>query len=182
MGQRAGQRGFSLIELLIFIVVVGVGITGVLSVLILTTSRSADPMPRKQALSIAEALVEEVQLMPYTWCDPDDANAANATSSGDCTTAEALGPEAGETRGSATLPFDNVNDYNGFTMIGITDITGAAIAPLSTYTASVAVAQAAIGSVPSSDALLVTVTVSKPGTDTIVLTAYRTRYAPQALP
>jgi len=33
-----------------------------------------------------------------------------------------IGPEAGETRGSSSKPFDNVNDYHGFQMgSGATD-------------------------------------------------------------
>lgn len=177
----AHQRGFTLIELIIFIVIVSAALAGVLSVLNQSTARSADPQLRRQALAIAESLLEEVQLMPFTYCDPDDAAADSATSAAACTTSEALGPETGETRTGSTQ-FDNVNDYHGYTMAsGITDITGAAVAGLGSYAASISVQPAALGSIPASgDALRITVTVTGPGGTQVKLEGWRTRYAPKA--
>lgn len=176
------SRGLTLIELVIFIVVVGIGVVGILSVYTVTVGKSADPLVRKQSLAIAEALLEEVQLMPFTFCDPDDPNAPAATTTASCTVAEANGPEAGETRYSAPQ-FDNVNDYDGFTMTGIRDVTGNAVAGLGTYSATVSVTPTALGSVPASDALLITVSVTGPsGSAAVTLHGYRTRYAPRAMP
>ena len=70
------QGGLSLVELVVFIVIVSVSIVGIFSVLNLATRTSADPVARKQALAIAESLLEEIELMPFTFCDPDDAGAA----------------------------------------------------------------------------------------------------------
>jgi MSHA pilin protein MshD len=186
------ERGATLVELIVFIVVVGTAVMGVLTVLDLSTRSSADPMIRKQALAIAEALLEEAQLQPFTHCDPDDANAATALSAADCTGGAngpndegrlPLGPEAGEARASATTPFDNVSDYNGLVVgPGITDLSGAAIAGLNAYTASMTVANLALGVVPAADSLLISVTVNGPGDTTVVLHGYRVRYAPNALP
>jgi MSHA pilin protein MshD len=186
------QRGATLVELIIFIVVVGTAVIGVLTVLDLSTKSSADPMVQKQALAVAEAVLEEAQLQPFTYCDPDDANAGTALSAADCTggasgpSDEARlphGPEAGETRTSAATPFDNVSDYNGFSMgPGITDLSGAALPDLGAYSASVAIANQALGAVPSADGLLITVTVTGPSSTTVVLHGYRVRYAPNAMP
>jgi MSHA pilin protein MshD len=55
-----GQRGMTLIELIMFIVIVGVGIAGILLVMNVTVTRSADPVVRKQALAMAEAILGEV--------------------------------------------------------------------------------------------------------------------------
>ena len=49
----ATQRGLTLVELIFFIVVVSFGLAGILLVLNQSTSRSADPMVRKQLLAIA---------------------------------------------------------------------------------------------------------------------------------
>ncbi len=189
--ERRRSRGFTLVELIVFIVIVSVAVTGVLTALDIANRASTDPMIQKQALAIAEALLEEVQLQPFTYCDADDANAASALNAAGCTGGAGgandenklpLGPETGETRTGATL-FDNVSDYNGLSMgPGITDLSGAAIAGLGAYSASVAVVNQALGAVPSSDALLITVTVTGPANTTVVLHGYRVRYAPNALP
>ena len=62
------QRGISLIELIMFIVIVSVALAGILLVMNVTTKGSADPLVHKQALAIAESLLEEVELMPFTYC------------------------------------------------------------------------------------------------------------------
>jgi MSHA pilin protein MshD len=111
------QQGLTLIELVMFIVIVGVAAAGILQVLNMANKNSADPIRRKQAMLIAEAYMEEVQLASFTACDPADANASTATISavgvaGDTTrcananTVETWGPEAGNAR-----PYDNINDY-----------------------------------------------------------------------
>lgn len=180
------QGGLSLLELVVFIVIVGVALTGILAALNQTVRVSADPMLTKQALAIAEALLEEVQLQPFTYCDPDDANSATARAAviganGCQATLEIQGREGGETRFSTTEPFDNVSDYHGFAMnAGIRDITGTALAGLGGFSASVAVAPAALHDIEAGtgDALRITVTVTGPGNTIIVLDGYRSRYAP----
>ncbi len=72
MCTRHRQHGISLIELIMFIVIVSVALAGILLVMNVTTKGSADPLIHKQALAIAESLLEEVELMPFTYCDPDD--------------------------------------------------------------------------------------------------------------
>lgn len=173
------QHGLTLIELVMFIVIVSAGIAGILAVLNLTAQKSADPVAPKQALSIADALLEEVQLAPFTYCDPDDANAATAADAVDCATQpEGSGPEAGDVR-----PFDNVSDYNGLTMAGITELAnGTPVAGLEAYSAAIAVTAAPLGSVPAADAVRITVTVTGPGNTQVVLEGFRTRYAPNAVP
>lgn len=190
------ERGFTLLELIMFIVIVGAAVAGVLGAISYASRVSVDPMIQKQALAIAEAVLEEVQLMPFTYCDPDDANAATATSSAGCTAggSEAIGAEAAapwgpETRTGGTTPFDNVNDYNGFSMTGMTDIGGNPVTGLNQYTVAVSVATQGVPSfggapaIPGNEALLISVTVSNPQmSPNLVLQGYRVRYAPNALP
>jgi MSHA pilin protein MshD len=186
-GSRSTHVGTTLIELVVFIMIVSVAIAGVLIVIDRTARYSTDPLITKQALAIAESLLEEVQLMPFTYCDSDDANISTAISSLACaTTTEALGPEVaqGETRYNAAFPFDNVNDYQGFAMSPIVDITNTAIGGVNAYTANVTVAATALGGIAANDAngqpnvLLITVMVSGPLGISVSLQGYRTKYAP----
>jgi MSHA pilin protein MshD len=177
-------RGFTLIEVLVFIAIVGIAAAGVLVAYDRAVADTADPVVKKQALAIAESLLQEIQQMPFTFCDPDDAAASTAASTADCSVVEAIGPEPGETRYSASTPFDNVNDYHGYNTAadsppGVKDVTGTAIAGLGAYNASVTVAPAALAGVPANEALLISVTVTGPANVTVTVDAYRTRYAPQ---
>ncbi len=186
------QRGLTLIELIVFIVIVGVALAGVLTVLNVTTKSSADPMIRKQMLAIAEALLEEIQSQPFTWCDPDDRSAATATSATLDATAtdatkcwdavEGLGVETvsgnADSRSSATSPFDNVSDYSG--LAAATSVSGTAMP--TGYSAAVAVTQDALNGIAAADSLRISVTVSHTSGESIVLEGYRTRYSPNTLP
>lgn len=186
-------QGISLVEVLLFIVIVGVGVAGVLAAYRISVQKSADPLVRKQVVAIAESLLEEAQLMPYTYCDPDDANATTATGAfigpGGCaSTVEQLGPESGETRyASGGLQFDNVNDYNNFnsateTPPGLKDLSGNLISSLSGYSASINITNVALSTVSALDSQRISVTVAGPGNITISLQGYKTRYAPRSTP
>jgi len=115
---RLQGRGFSLIELIFFIVIVSVGLAGVLQVMQTTAKASADPMVRKQALALAEAVLQEVLQKAYT--DPDPLVTTGET-----------------TRES----FDDVDDYNGRSNATFTDLP----AGLSAYTIAIVVAPATLG-------------------------------------
>jgi MSHA pilin protein MshD len=197
------ERGVTLVELIVFIVIVSTAVAGVLMTLDISNRSSADPMIQKQALAVAEALLEEVQLQPFTYCDPDDtdhaATALSATVGApgtgcfEATAIEAMGlettaPYGPEARSSTTKPFDNVNDYNGFCMgpgspacpvATISDLDGNSIPGLEAYRASVDVE---LGGIVAPDSLLITVRVTGPANTTVVLHGYRVRYAPNALP
>ncbi|MCZ8251091.1 MAG: hypothetical protein O9318_01325 [Hylemonella sp.] len=170
---RTAQRGLTFIELIFFIVIVTAGLAGILTVLDVTTSRSADPMVRKQMLAVAEGVMEEVRLQSFGWCDPDDANAATAANAAGC-----AGGTPAETRGSALNPWDQVTDYNGAVLN--TSLAGTAFP--AGYSAAVQVLQADnLGGVAGGEALRIVVTVNF-GPEALVLEGYRTRYAPNALP
>jgi MSHA pilin protein MshD len=152
------QAGISLIELVLFIVVVSIGIAGILSVMNITTRHSADPLVRKQALAIAESMLEEIELKDF------------ANPSGGFTGAPV---QANRTQ------FDDVSDYNGFSTTGIYTMDGVAVGGLSAYSVSVTVASSAtLGGISGGEAKLVTITVTEPGNEAMTLEGYRTNYAP----
>lgn len=187
MFNRARSLGLSLIELVVFIVVLAIGFAGTLVLYNQAVTGSVDPIVRKQVLAIATSLLEEIELRGFTYCDPDDANVYTATSAtvgaGGCATiAEvAMGPDAGETTRAL---FDNVNDYHGFQMLsGIQDIMGNTVPGLGAYSVTnvtVVTAGGTFGLADVNDALLITVTVTGPTNVSVTLQGYRFRYAPNS--
>ena len=188
---QSRERGISLIELIMFIVIVSVALAGILLVMNVTTKSSADPLIRKQALAIAESLLEEVELQPFTYCDPNDVNAAAAVSAVSCSAG--MDQDKGgapltsatpntETRYDANFPYDNVADYGGFNMAPIFSITDGVtpIPGLGSYAANIAITRIGtvlLGSPADGNALLITVTVTGPGVQ-VVMDGIRTRYSP----
>lgn len=151
------QRGVTLIELIVFIVIISTALTGILLVMNQVTVRSADPLVHKQALAIAESMLEEVQLQQIAATSCTGALGANAARAG-----------AG-----------CVSDYSGYsTTAGILDFsTNAAVAGLEAYNiTSVAVTPiASLGGMPinAGSGVSITVTVAEPMGDTLVATGYR---------
>jgi MSHA pilin protein MshD len=116
---RHQSRGFTLIEVIIFIVVVGAGLAGILAVSTNVVKSSADPMVRKQSMALADSILEEILQKEYA--DPDG-------SSGE-TTRDTM---------------DDVDDYNGKTKALFTDWP----ASLSAYSVTIVVeAPAALGGI-----------------------------------
>jgi MSHA pilin protein MshD len=189
------QRGVTLIELVMFMVIVGIGLAGIVGVLRFTTAHGADPVRRKQALMIAEGLLEEVELARFSFCDPNADNADSAASTGECAIPEAFGQLGPEPAGPR--PYDNVNDYvpaagqavAAFDVDGkLADASGNPM-NLTGYTARVTItpealgpAGAAVGAPGASadtDLLRIRVEVSYDD-QTLALDGYRARYAPTA--
>jgi MSHA pilin protein MshD len=188
MSTRRTSLGLSLIEVVIFIVVLSVGLVAMLAIYNRHTEASVDPMVRKQALAIASSLMDEIQLKGFTYCDPDDPKVYTAASEAGCDTAEVLPTtaplvpnEQAESRAGATR-FDNVNDYNGFSMVAIQTADGTPVNGLNGYQANVSIAQIDANelgaSIPATEALRITVTVIGPTGLSVSLQGYRIRYAP----
>ena len=160
----ASQRGFTLVELIIFIVVVAVGLAGILSVMDTSVKSSADPMVRKQSVAIAESLLEEILLKEY--CDPDTVDIATTPQTCGVLTIEA-------TRNL----FDDVRDYAGYsTSAGIVypDAAATGVAGLASYNIAppVAVTTSTLDGLP---VLQVIVSVTGPH-GSVSLTGYRANY------
>lgn len=146
----ARLAGFTLIELIMFIVIVGAGLAGVLTSLDVAVRSSGDALAPKQALAIAEGVLEEITLKAYS--DPDGGTEARTA-------------------------YDNVEDYDAaggsFTPL-LTDAVGEAWP--TNYTVSVTVTDITLGPVGKTVAAKqVAVRVAYP-TGTVTLVGYRGSY------
>ena len=146
-------RAFTLIELLVTIVVIAVAATALLGVFSNMVRGSADPMLQQQAITIAEAYMEEI--LHKAFADP--------------VVAETGSSEAGETRSS----FNDVQDYNNLPDNQVRDQNNSPILPLAAYTVTVAVNGAVLSGV---NTMQIDVTVSHPVTGAISLSAFRANY------
>lgn len=146
------QRGVTLVELLVSIVIVSIAASAVLGVLSMTTAHSADPMIRHQAAAIAESYIEEILLKPMSDPDGVDGEAARAD-------------------------FDDLDDYDGLSDAGAQDQFGAPLAGLSEYNVAVTVTpSSALPAVPVVDVLRVDVVVTHTNAVNFALSSYRTRF------
>jgi MSHA pilin protein MshD len=140
----------TLVELVLSIVIVAVAASAILGLLARNTASSADAMVLAQAVSVAEAYLEEISLKPLA--DPD-----------------------GMTGEAARSAFDDVQDYNGLVDVGARDQFGAAIPALAGYIVAVTVSpSAALPGVPSTAADLVSVRVTAAPAVDFTLSAYKT--------
>lgn len=145
------QGGFTLVEMIVAIVILGVGLAGVMLAFSTAARGSADPVVHQQMLAIAEEMMEEIQLKPY-------ASASNSAPAG-----------------CARDTYNDVSDYQGYATSGqICTVDGVAIAELASYSVSVGVAAGSLAGVAA--ARRITVTVTR-GSDSFALTGWRTDYA-----
>lgn len=172
MNRRPGYprvRGATLVELVISIVIIGVGAVGVLSVIATQGRYSADPMIQQQAVAIAEAYLEEI--LPKSFAEPGDAQVCAAS-----------GPEAGE---ATRTSFDDVDDYHGLVNNGCSnpgggacDQFGGTIAGLESYRIDVVVACEAFETVADTHSKRVEVSVSHPAGVSISVASMRLSMEP----
>jgi len=175
---RHNYSGFTLIEVVLTIVVLSVGIAGILSVMIQTTTYSGDPLQRQQAINVAQSYMEEIISRPFY--DPDLMPLAPPDAP--CTQQE-----------SGRANFDDICDYQGLHDDNPKNINDDDIlnndGDVLPYTVDVDVVTTDLGpdlsaATPSSDqldatnnqAMKITITVTPPDGQAVAITAYRTAH------
>jgi len=154
--------GFTLVEMIIAIVIIGIGLAGVLTAFNTTVKSSADPLIHKQMLAAAEEMMEEILLKPFV--DPEGDTAPTNT-------AISCGVAASRTA------FDDVSDYHNYETTGICDIDGTTVAGLGGYNLKVTIdAAASLETLSGGAVKKVTIAVTHGG-ETISLVGWRTNYA-----
>ena len=167
MSTRRRCRGVTLIELIVFIIVVSVGLVGIVSVFDLSVKSSGDPLQQKQMLAIAEAMMEEVMLKDY------------ADTGGSCTSGTT--PSCNPSSIADRPNYSAIDHYSGYNSqpasYALGDAPGSPSNPeLASYTVTVGIDKGvAVGSVLAGQAAKITVTVAV-GANALNLIGYRTNY------
>ena len=166
------QSGFTLVELIVFIVVVGLAVTGVVLVINRTVTQAPEALVRTRALEIAQAYLDEIATKRYDEntgqggvprCDSADSGAQPCSN--------VLGPEGGETR----AVYDDTDDYHGLDDSPPLDAGGNPFPGYADYRVQVSVAYAGTEVGLASDRLAkrVTLIVTTPLGNTIPVSVYR---------
>lgn len=148
--QARGQRGISLIEVIVFIVVIAISLTALLAVYQQSVVNSVDPIKRIRMLELAQAQLDRVLALRYD----------EATPSGGVPACNSLG---GPTCNNTTEPdLDDVDDYH--------DVSDT---PAPGYSRRVQVTNTPL---TGAQAKLVSVTVTSADGETLTLAAYRVNF------
>lgn len=102
------QRGVTLVELIISIVVIGIAAAAILGVYTTTLRSSADPMIRTQAIAVAEMYMDEVMGRPFN----------GSTGDGSC---------------GARDSWDHIGAYDGLDCSPPTAVDGSTMGGLDSY-------------------------------------------------
>lgn len=167
--------GFSLIELIVFIVVVSVGLAGVMLAFTTAARGNADPMVRKQALLIAEGMMAEIMQKSFQ----NDSTGPNGTTPAlGCTPTTT--PRCTLNSQTDRPNYNDVDDYDTFSQTGVMAMDGTtSIAGLESYTVTVSVTGATLGNnayqIDNTKAKRISVTVIGGG-NSVTLIGYRANY------
>lgn len=164
-GRFGRSRGLSLVELIIFIVVVTVALAGVLSVLQISTRYSADPLMRKEALALSEAMMDEILSKDY---QNDPADPGNTSATLGCTV-NTPNPTCLPNVPALRANYNDVDDFNGWNSPPA-QMSGVGVAaPLPCISTVLVAAPAPLGGVTGK---LITVTTTC-GAETVALQGFR---------
>lgn len=155
------SKGFSLIELVITIVVLGIALSALSSSLFSGVGRSADPLWQSKATQLSQAYLDEILSMRYQENSPLGGGAV-----GTCSIA---GAETGE---SSRSLFDDVDDYNGLAETA-TFLDGSTTSSYSGYSVSIVVSCNDHLGASSTNSKLITLTVTTPTNQSLVFATLR---------
>lgn len=149
------SRGVTLIETIVFMVVISIALAALVQVYTYAVVNSVDPVVRTRALELAQAQMDEILARKFDENTPSGGvPACNSSGAPAC---------AGITPDS---DYDDVGDFNGSPTISD---------PNHTLSVSVVDAGADIG-LPAAQARLITVTVSVTASDSLTLSVYKTNF------
>jgi MSHA pilin protein MshD len=173
--QRVRQRGVTLIELVISIVILSIAMVAVMSSFSLTMKHSADPLWRNKTLKLAQLFLDEILSKNYDHNTP--VGGVPLVGSPSCV---GLGPDAGEIRAT----YNDVDDYHGLIYDGpggtppVSITAGGLDSSYSLYHVSITVTcdgvrVGATGTTPANNAKKITVAVTPPYESPVSFSVYK---------
>jgi MSHA pilin protein MshD len=167
-------RGFTLVELVIFMVIVGIAVGGVTLAFVQSTRTIHEPVIRQRALAVANAYMDEILRKRWNENTPVEGGCVQGgawCSSG--LTAAAIGVDAGE---AGRADYDDLDDYAGITDEAPTDQSGNPMPGYAGFSVTVTVDSPAWAGIASADVRRVTVAVRTPTGETLSVRGYRVNY------
>ena len=129
------SKGFTLLETVLTIVILGIGVSAFAILLNTVGEKSIDPMLRQQAHAVARSYLEEILIKSF--CDPNLTADCPGVCNGGSTCTDTTNCTENTLGGETRATFDDICDYNGLTDIGAVDQSGSSVPDLSDFTVSV---------------------------------------------
>lgn len=163
---KALQRGATLVELVITIVIISVAVASVVGAFALLSGRSADPLNQTRAVALAQLYADEILSRKYDENTPPGGVPRHSGCS--INTEEA-----------SRASYDDVDDYDAISNDPPRDASGAALDPTSYSGFQVSVSVECAGNevgLPAADAKRIDITIRDPGNATYAFTFYRANF------
>ncbi|MCF6338398.1 MAG: prepilin-type N-terminal cleavage/methylation domain-containing protein [Gammaproteobacteria bacterium] len=175
MNKQHPQTGFTLVETVIVIVLVGVMMAGMTALFMNNVGNSHRPYLRQKALAVTNAFMDEILRKRWNEATPLGGGCVNTTS-GSCVTGPAV--IAIGTDGESRATYDDIDDYHGLNQSPPQDSSGTDMPGYAGYTVNVSVIQPGVNwnAVPAADVRLITVSVTSSSNETLSVSAYRINF------
>jgi MSHA pilin protein MshD len=174
MSARKQQTGFTLIETVIVIALVGAMMAGMTALFMNNVGHSHRPYLRQKALAVANAFMDEIVRKRWNEATPLGGGCVNTGAS--C--AGGAGVVAIGADGETRATYDDIDDYHGLNQSPPQDSSATNMPGYDGYTVNVSVTQpgSSWNGVPAADVRLITVSVTSSSGETLTISAYRVNF------
>ena len=169
------QAGFSLIETILVIVLLGAAVAGITAMFLNNVAKSHEPYLRQRALAVASALMDEI--LRKRW-DDNTPLGGGCVNTGTALCSSGPPPAGLGTEEAQRADWDDIDDYNAISnQSPPQDSSGTAMPGYEGFVVSVSVSQpGGWNGVPAADVKRIDVQVTSNNGETISLSAFRVNF------